>query len=298
MALRIRSTIELPDGHDSDFDHAAFDPKTRRVFVAHTGLGRIEVIDHDASRHLATLAGFPEAAGVVAHDGNVLVTNRGAASLAWLDAATMRTKLTFSTAPRPNGVAITASGRIGIAACIGDETHPPELHAFDLVSGRQRTLKLPGRPRWCVVSEDDARVFLAIRDPSMVLVARLPDLDEVAHWSLPSGGAHGMDIDHKGQRLYVACDDRELVEVDTRTGKSGHRWPLAGGPDATFFNPASGLVHVAIADPGCVETIDPRSGATGHIDTARGAKTTALVAPDRLYVLSPAHGGVLELAGA
>jgi DNA-binding beta-propeller fold protein YncE len=332
MGLSIRGTIELPDGRDSDFDHAAFDPKTRRVFVAHTARGRIEVIDHDASRHLATLDGFPEAAGVVAHDGNVLVTNRGAASLAWLDAATMRTKLTFSTAPRPNGVAITASGRIGIAACIGDGTHPPELHAFDLAhdpekwrpvfgkdhaqikeserdddskkshpalaSARQRTLKLPGRPRWCVVSADDARVFLAIRDPSMVLVARLPGLDEVEHWSLPSGGAHGMDIDHAGQRLYVACDDRALVEVDTRTGKSGRRWPLAGGPDATFFNPASGLVHVAIADPGCVETFDPRTGAAGRIDTAKGAKTTALVAPDRLYVLSPAHGGVLELAGA
>jgi hypothetical protein len=88
------------------------------------------------------------------------------------------------------------------------------------------------------------------------------------------------------------------VRVDIRGGKATAQWPLAGAPDATFFNPASGLVHVAIADPGCVETIDPRSGATDRIDTAKGAKTTALVAPDRLYVLSTAHGGVLELAGA
>jgi hypothetical protein len=29
-----------------------------------------------------------------------------------------------------------------------------------------------------------------------------------------------------------------------------------------------------------------------------GAHTTALVAPDRLYVISPAHGGVLDLEGA
>jgi DNA-binding beta-propeller fold protein YncE len=298
MALRNRGVIEIPDGRDSDFDHGAFDPKTRRVFIAHTARGRIEVIDHDTSRHMATLDGFPEAAGVVAHEGNVLVTNRGAASLAWLDAATLRTRLVFSTAPRPNGVAITASARIAIAACIGDATHGPELHSFDLASGRQHTLKLPGRPRWCVVSADDTRVFLAIREPSMVLSARVVDLGCVEQWPLPSGGAHGMDIDHAGNRLYVACDDGALVEVDTTTGRSGRQWPLDGGPDATFFNPASGLVHVAIAEPGLVQTIDPRTGTVSRIATAKAAKTTALAAPDRLYVISPAHGGVLELAEA
>jgi hypothetical protein len=30
--------------------------------------------------------------------------------------------------------------------------------------------------------------------------------------------------------------------------------------------------------------------------TGAGAHTTALVAPDRLYVISPAHGGILVLS--
>ena len=68
-------------------------------------------------------------------------------------------------------------------------------------------LDLPGRPRWCVTDTAAARVFLAIREPSMLLVARLPDLKEVQHWNLPSGGAHGVDIDHKRGRIFVACDD-------------------------------------------------------------------------------------------
>jgi len=297
MALSIRGIIEIPGSRDTSFDHAAFDPKTRRVFVAHTGRDCVEVIDHDASRHVATLADFPEAAGVVAHDGHVLVTNRGAASLAWLDAVTLKTRSVWPTAPKPNGVAITSAATLAIAACIGDDTHEPELQVFALGGGGRWTLRLPGRPRWCVVDANDARVFLAIREPSMVLVARLPDLDDVEHWPLPSGGAHGMDIDHAAGLLYVACDDGALVEVDARTGTVQREWPLAGGPDATFFNPASGLVHVAIAEPGLVQSIDPRTGAASRIATARGAKTTALVAPDRLYVLSPSHGGILELAG-
>ena len=86
MPLKNIGAIEIPDSAGSSFDHGAFDPKTRRVFVAHTGRSRLEVIDHDAGKHIATLQGFPEAAGVVADDGIVLVTNRGAASLAWVDA--------------------------------------------------------------------------------------------------------------------------------------------------------------------------------------------------------------------
>ena len=107
-----------------------------------------------------------------------------------------------------------------------------------------------------------------------------------------------MDIDHAANLLYVACDDGALVEVDTRSGKAQREWPLAGGPDATFFNPASGLVHVAIGEPGLVQSVDPKTGSVSRIATARGAGTTALVAPDRLYVLSPSHGGILELTGA
>lgn len=296
MALTVRGVIKIPNA--GDFDHGAFDPKTRRVFIAHTQRDCLEVVDHDTSRHVATLKGFAEAAGVVAHDGNVLVTNRGAASLTWLDAATLETRAVFPTAPRPNGVAITSSANLAIAACIGDDANEPELQVFALDRENRCRLKLPGRPRWCVVDKDDKRVFLAVREPTMVLTARLPDLSDVEYWPLPSGGAHGMDINHDLNLLYVACDDGALVEVETRSGKVKQEWPLAGAPDATFFNPASGLVHVAIADPGLVQTIDPRTGATSKIATAKGAGTTALIAPDRLYVLSPSHGGVLELTGA
>ena len=298
MPLMVRAVIEIPGGLDSDFDHGAFDPGTRRVFIAHTARQCVEVIDHDASRHLATLEGFPEAAGVVAHDGNVLITNRGAAGLAWLDADSLETRSVFATAPRPNGVAITASAKLAIAACIGDAAHEPELQVFDLLGRGQGTLGLQGRPRWCVVNADDTRVFLAIREPSMVLTAALPDLSDVERWPLPSGGAHGLDVSHDANLLYVACDDGALVEVDAKTGKICRQWPLDGGPDATFFNPSSDSVHVAIAKPGLVQSIDVHTGAATKIATATGAKTTALVAPDRLYVLSPSHGGVLELAGA
>jgi len=297
MPLENVGRIEIPNAAGSAFDHGAFDPKTRRVFIAHTARDCVEVIDHDAGKHIATLSGFPGVAGAVADDGEILVTNRGSANLAWLDGASLETKAVFKTGARPNGAAIVKRAALGIVACIGDEREPPTLQAFDQNDRKQAAIDLPGRPRWCVTDAAAERVFLCIREPSMVLVARLPDLSPLAHWKLPSGGAHGLDIDHSRRRLYAACDDGALVEIDSATGDVTNVWPIAGAPDVTFFNPATGLVHVAIGEPGLVETIDPRTGNASRTTTGAGAHTTVLVPPDRLYVISPAHGGILVLAG-
>src|SRR5436190_5835515 len=190
-----------------------------------------------------------------------------------------------SSGPRPNGAAIVKRAGIGIAACIGDDRTGPTLHVINLRQGSQRMIDLPGRPRWCVTDSAAERVFLCIREPSMVLVARLPDLGAVTHWKVPSSGAHGLDIDHSRERLYVACDDSTLVEMSSSSGEITNVWPIGGPPDVTFFNPATGLGHVAIGEPGLVDSIDPRNGHTMRTETGAGAHTSALVTPDQLYVI-------------
>ncbi len=298
MSLVTADTIEIPNSLGTSFDHGAFEPDTRRVFIAHTARDCLEVVDADTNRHLATLQGFPGAAGVVAGKAVVLVTNRGSASMAWVDARTLETRTVLNTGPRPNGAAIVSSLQVAVVACIGDDTHAPKLQVLGLEGDRRWSVDLPGRPRWCVVDAKEERVFLAIRNPSMVLVANLPELNAIQHWPLPSDGAHGMDINHAADLLYVACDGGSLVEVGVRSGQTQREWPLAGVPDATFFNPTSGLVHVAIEDPGLIQTVDPLTGSNTQFITAKGAKTTALVEPDRLYVFSPLHKGILDLRGA
>jgi YVTN family beta-propeller protein len=298
MPLKTIGTITIPGAAGSEFDHAAFDAKSRRVFIAHTARDCVEVIDHDAGKHLATLPGFPGVAGAVADNGQILVTNRGSASVALLDATTLETRATYKTGGRPNGAVIVAQSGLAIAACIGNDEETPTLQLFELNGPRRVSIDLPGRPRWCVTDSSAERIFLCIREPSMVLVARLPDLGAVTHWKVPSSGAHGLDIDHARGRLYVACDDSTLVEMSSTSGEIVNVWPIGGSPDVTFFNPVTGLVHVAIGEPGLVDSIDPRNGRSMRTMTGAGAHTTALVAPDQLYVISAAHGGVLILSDA
>jgi hypothetical protein len=146
-------TIEIPNADGTSFDHGALEPETRRVFIAHTARDCLEVVDADTNRHLATLQGFPGAAGVVAGNGRVLVTNRGAANLALVDARSLKTLKVLNTGPRPNGAAFVPSLQVGIVACIGDDTHAPQLQVFGLEDDRKWSLDLPGRPRWCVVTQ-------------------------------------------------------------------------------------------------------------------------------------------------
>jgi hypothetical protein len=193
---------------------------------------------------------------------------------------------------------IVAQSGLAIAACIGNDEETPTLQLFELNGPKHVSIDLPGRPRWCVTDSSAERIFLCIREPSMVLVARLPDLGAVTHWKVPSSGAHGLDIDHARGRLYVACDDSTLVEMSSTSGEIVNVWPIGGSPDVTFFNPVTGLVHVAIGEPGLVDSIDPRNGRSMRTMTGAGAHTTALVAPDQLYVISAAHGGVLILSEA
>jgi hypothetical protein len=296
MALNPVGTIAIPGAAGSEFDHGAFDASSRRLFIAHTARDCIEVVDPDAERHIATLPGFAGAAGAVADAGEILVTNRGSASIAWLDAGTLETRAVHKTGARPNGAAIVARKGLGIVACIGDEREGPTLQVFGLRDRTHVSIDLPGRPRWCVTDAAATRVFLCIREPSMILVARLPDLSAIAQWKLPAGGAHGLDIDHASGRLYAACDESALVEVDSTSGEVTNVWPIAGPPDVTFFNPSTGLVHVAIGEPGLVESVDPRTGHSTRTLTGAGAHTTAIVVPDRLYVISPEHGGLLVLS--
>src|SRR5258708_39906662 len=102
MSLIAAGTIEIPNSLGSAFDHGAFESETRRVFIAHTARDCLEVVDVDASLHVATLCGFPEAAGVGAGGGCGLGTNRGSASLAWIDARPLETRLVLASAPPPN----------------------------------------------------------------------------------------------------------------------------------------------------------------------------------------------------
>ena len=92
---------------------------------------------------------------------------------------------------------------------------------------------------------------------------------------LPSG-PHGLDLDRPGERAFVACDAGIVVVLDLTSDQETARVPIAGEPDAIWYNAVRALLYVAIGDPGLVAVVDTRTMTQREqIDTEKGAHTTA-----------------------
>jgi DNA-binding beta-propeller fold protein YncE len=98
-----------------------------------------------------------------------------------------------------------------------------------------------------------------------------------------------MDLDLAGGRAFVACDGGAVVALDRTSGQELAQVPIAGGPDAIWYNPHRQRLYVAIGDPGIVEVVDTQAIVIiQQVETERGAHTIAFdAARQRLFVFLP-----------
>src|SRR5437870_3754719 len=102
-------------------------------------------------------------------------------------------------------------------------------------------------------------------------------------------GPHGLDLDAGRRRLFCACDDGALVEVDLETWAPATRATLSGAPDVIFFNARLRHLYVAVGEPGVIDVLDTESWRRIEtVPTERGAHTLAFDARhDMVYAFLP-----------
>jgi DNA-binding beta-propeller fold protein YncE len=151
------------------------------------------------------------------------------------------------------------------------------------------TTTLPGRPRWAAYDQLAQRFLINIREPACVAVLRAETAAPVTQWQVSASGPHGMDLDLAGRRALVACDGGAGVALDLASGQELAQVPIAGGPDAIWYNPHRKLLYVAISEPGVVEVVDTQAMVVAQqVETEPDAHTTAFDATrQRLYVFLP-----------
>ena len=145
----------------------------------------IEVIDDcpEAYRNLARISGHCRRA--VVDDGDVL-DKPGCFERDLVGWSLLRDECDFRDRAQVGRRGGGQPRGIGIAA---------QSTVFGSKSGQRIKMNLPGRPRWYVTDATAERVFLCVREPSMIRTARLPTSGDVAHWQLPSGGSHPVRLD-------------------------------------------------------------------------------------------------------
>jgi DNA-binding beta-propeller fold protein YncE len=279
--LSLRHYVDLSPQTPSEFDHGDVHLASGRVFVAHTAAGTIEVLDGGRATHVATVPGCPEGSGVLCaqSEGLVFAAARGAGKVLAIEAASCAVRREVPVGPRPNGLAWDTRRKRLLVADVQENAVQLVDPITDAPGPATRTLaatRLPGRPRWCVYDERADTFLVNVREPACVVVLAAHTAVETGRWPISAAGPHGLDIDGRGKRAFVACDGGVVVALDLATGQEAGRVPIAGAPDAIWYNPRRELLYVAIEDPGVVAVVNTRSMSLDEeVRTEVGAHTTA-----------------------
>jgi DNA-binding beta-propeller fold protein YncE len=278
MALRRVGFVAVPPGRAPGFDHADVHRPSGRLYVAHTGADRVDVIDTTTNAYLRALPDLPALAGVLIDEAHDLLatTDRGAARISLFRCSDEALLGRVDIGPRPNGFAYDPGWRRLFVINIGDPPGVnPTVSVVDVDALRVTdTLPLPGRPRWALYDAPTDRVYAFIEAADPAVVAGL---------GVPAAGPHGLAI--AGDRRYCAADAGRLVALG-RDGRILGGLDLAGEPDVIWHDPATERIYVAIGSPGVVQVVDVAAMRTVEVvETGPGAHTTAWRADTRtLYV--------------
>jgi hypothetical protein len=168
--------IPSPLGADPGFDHADVSPASGRMYVAHTGADRIDVLDCAARiYHHALPTHRPGVAGVlIDEEHDLLFSSDRAAERVSVLRCSEHLLGQIEVGPYPNGLAYHRERRCLYSFNLGDPLGENctasivELDSMRLIA----ELPLPGRRRWAVYDEQ--------RDFRMTSVEGLPHLRNLA----------------------------------------------------------------------------------------------------------------------
>jgi hypothetical protein len=287
--------VAIPPGQEPGFDHADTYRAGRRMYVAHTGADRVEVLDCDARTFLRSLHELPGVAGVLIDEGHDLLftSDRAAARVSVFRCSNEQLLGQVEVGPHPNGLAHDRRRRRLYAFSLGEplgeycSASVVDLDSMRVVS----ELPLPGRPRWALYDDERDSVYANIREPAQIVVldAERAAIDRA--YAVPSAGPHGLWLD--SGRLFCAADGGALVVLDRDAGDVVASLPLPGVPDVVMHDADLRRLYVAIGDPGLVCCFDSdRLEQLETVETERGAHTIGWDPTSRcLYVFCPQSGG-------
>jgi DNA-binding beta-propeller fold protein YncE len=302
LTLRHVGFTAVPPGAKDGFDHADtyLDPRGSRLYVAHTGADRLDVLDCKSGAYLRSIAGLPGVAGVLIDSERDLLftSDRAAARVSILRASDEAMVGQVDVDPRPNALAFDPDARNLYSFNLGEPAGTNCTASVVSIDARRvvATLPLPGRPRWAVFDGDSRSVYVNISDPALIVVIDGDALAISRSISVPAAGPHGLAIvaGQGGSSLWCAADAGQLVVLELRSGAVSASLPLPGVPDVVMYDRDLRRVYVAVGSPGTVTVFDTRHRRELEtIATEEGAHTIGWdPATRRLFVFQPKSCGV------
>ena len=277
---------------DGGWDYSIVDSAARRLYVSHGT--RAEVIDVDSGALVGMIDNTAGIHGIaIAPElGRGFTSNGGPATVTIFDLKTLKTLGEVKvTGENPDAIIYDpASQRV-----FTFNARSSNATAIDAKEGKVAgTVELGGKPEFAA-ADGKGHVFVNLEDKDVVVQIDSRKIAAGERWPLgPCKEPGPMAIDVKNGRLFIGCHNRLLAVLDAKNGHVITTVPIGQGPDATEFDPGTGLVFSSNGD-GTATVIRQESpdkySVLETVKTEPGARTMALDLKTHKIFLSLADRG-------
>ena len=238
--------FDLPGPAGKRFDYLTIDYDDDYLLSAHLGAGLLYVIDLPGNRVVATIGPVPGVEGVEYVPGlkKAYTSDWHENKIGIVDLKTMKVIARLPTEDKPDGSAYAADFK---KLYVSDERGKAEAVVDVTTDKIIKTLRFDsetGMPQYDPVAKllylnlQDQNVFAVIDPGTDKVIGRYP--------VGPCKGNHGMTLDVKNRRAFLACEDNNLMAVfDLDQHRTITTLAMAEGGDVIKFDPGLGRIYVA-----------------------------------------------------
>jgi len=273
-----RFVKEIPIGAEGGWDYLSVDPAAHRLYVSHAT--KVVVIDMQAAKVVGEIPDTPGVHGfaIAADLGKGFASNGRENKASIVDLKTLKLIQKVDTGENPDAImyeparheVYTMNGR-GKSATV-----------FDAQTGKVvATIPLGGKPEFAQADSKAGKVYVNMEDLNSV-----KEIDTATHkvtntWpAAPCEAASGMAFDAATHRLFLGCDNKLMVMMDSTNGKVIYSVPVGEGVDSAWFDPGTKLAFTSNGEAGTVTVAHEDSASllkvVQTLKTKRGARTMAL----------------------
>ena len=273
-----RFARDIAIGGEGGWDYLSVDPAAHRLYVSHAT--KVVVIDTQADKVVGEIADTPGVHGfaIAADLGRGFSSNGRENKVSIVDLKTLKTIQKVETAENPDAIIYEpARKEVWAFNGRGKSATVIDAQAAKVVA----TIPLEGKPEFAQADSKAGKVYVNIEDQNAIKVIDTAKHTVSATWPIaPGESASGMAIDVANHRLFIGCDNKLMLMVDTASGQVVYSVPIGDGVDSNWFDPSTKLVFSSNGGAGTVTVAREESPSVLKViqtlKTARGARTMAL----------------------
>ena len=261
-------------GTKGGFDFLEIDGTKHRLLADHTGNGSLDVIDLADGKLVKSIpTGSAQGVAVDELAGKYYVSVSKQKKLAIIDRETLA--VTGEVALGGPADALAFNPKNGCAYVGHDDEK--EVWVVDVKAGKVvGSVAIAEGPEYVIYDAASDRVFQNIKSNDTVSVIAPGTNTVTESWTTkPATKPHGLAMEAKTNRLFIAGTNGELAVLDAKTGKVTGSAKIAPGVDQIAFDPGLRRVYCASSTGviSVVQITDAGASSLGDVKTAKGAKT-------------------------